>query len=248
MKKNIRIKITYDGTNFYGFQKQEKGRTVEKVLTKAVENTVKHPVKLFYSGRTDSGVHAFGQYANFYTDSTIDIGNLPKVINFHLPSDISVVEAKYVSDEFHSRYSAKGKFYRYTIYNNRYRNALYENRAWQYPYKIDTYKLRKSLSYLVGEHDFKSFMGRYATVKDTIRIINQIEVHQYGDVINIDFYGKSFLKNMVRIIVGTAVQISSKDKNPEIMKEALNRRERISAGMTAPACGLYLMDVFFRGN
>ncbi|EFM24679.1 tRNA pseudouridine(38-40) synthase TruA [Peptoniphilus duerdenii] len=245
---NIRIKITYDGTNFYGFQKQDRGRTIEKVLTKAVENTVKHPVKLFYSGRTDSGVHAFGQYANFYTESTIDIGNLPKVINYHLPTDISVVEAKYVDDNFHSRYSAKGKFYRYIIYNNKYRNALFENRAWQYPHKIDMEILEKSLSYLVGEHDFKSFMGRYATVKDTIRIIHKIEVNKVGDVINIDFYGKSFLKNMVRIIVGTSVQISSKNKSPEITKEALVRKERISAGMTAPACGLYLMDVYFRGN
>lgn len=245
---NIRIKITYDGTNFYGFQIQDHGRTVEKVLTHAVEETVKHPVKLFYAGRTDSGVHALGQYANFYSDTTIDIGNLPKVINYHLPKDISVVEAKYVNDNFHSRYSAKEKHYRYLIYNNYYRNALYENRAWQYPHYLDIEIMKESFKYLIGEHDFNAFMGRYASVKDTIRQIYKIEIKRENDLISIDFYGKSFLKNMVRIIVGTSVGIASKRKNPTLMKDALQNKKRNLAGMTAPSCGLYLMNVKFKGE
>ena len=106
---NILIKITYDGTKFHGFQIQPDERTVEGELNKALKKTLKEEVKVFYAGRTDRGVHALGQYANFYSDTTIDIGNLPKVINFNLPEDVSVVDAKYVTDDFHARYDAKSK-------------------------------------------------------------------------------------------------------------------------------------------
>lgn len=243
--KNIVLKIAYDGTNYHGYQEQPEYITVEEELRKAVEKTVRHNVKLFMAGRTDKGVHSLGQTVNFYSDTKIDIGNLPKVINYHLPEDISVMGAKYVDEEFHSRYSAKKKFYRYMIYTGKYRNPLYHNKAYHFPYPLDIDKMRKSVECLIGEQDFKSFMGRHAVVKDTIRTIDKIEIIEKNDFIYIDIYGKSFLKNMVRVIAGTAIEIGTGHRKVEFMQKALIAKKRKSAGPTAPACGLYLMKIYY---
>lgn len=240
---NILIKITYDGTNFHGFQLQPDERTVEGELNKGLAKTLNKEVKIFYAGRTDRGVHALGQYANFYSDTTIDIGNLPKVINFNLPEDVSVVDAKYVPEDFHARYDAKLKKYRYVVHLSRYRNALLLNKAYEYPYKVDPERMRKALSYLIGEHDFNSFMGKGAVVKDSIRTIDKIDVIEEGDFLYLDFVAKSFLKNMIRIVTGTALEIGRGQREIEYMKEALKMKKRKAAGPTAPACGLYLLDV-----
>lgn len=240
---NILIKITYDGTNFHGFQIQPDERTVEGELNKGLAKTLKEEVKVFYAGRTDRGVHALGQYANFYSDTTIDIGNLPKVINFNLPEDVSVVGAKFVEDDFHARYDAKLKKYRYVVHRSRYRNALLLNRAYEYPYEVDPDRMRKALSYLIGEHDFNSFMGKGAVVKDSIRTIEKIDVIEDGDFLYLDFVAKAFLKNMIRIVTGTALEIGRGQREIEYMKDALEKKKRKAAGPTAPACGLYLVDV-----
>lgn len=240
---NILIKITYDGTNFHGFQSQPDERTVEGELNKGLAKTLKEEVKVFYAGRTDRGVHALGQYANFYSDTTIDIGNLPKVINYNLPEDVSVVAAKFVPEDFHARYDAKLKKYRYVIHRSRYRNALLLNRAYEYPYEVDPDRMRKALSYLLGEHDFNSFMGKGAVVKDSIRTIERIDVIEDGDFLYLDFVAKSFLKNMIRIVTGTALEIGRGQREIEYMKETLEKKKRKASGPTAPACGLYLVDV-----
>ena len=240
---NILIKITYDGTKFHGFQVQPDERTVEGELNKALKKTLKEEVKVFYAGRTDRGVHALGQYANFYSDTTIDIGNLPKVINFNVPEDVSVVDAKYVTDDFHARYDAKSKKYRYVIYRSRYRNSLLYNRAYEYPYEVDPKRMQEALNYLIGEHDFNSFMGKGAIVKDSIRTINSIDVIEDGKFLYIDFVGKSFLKNMIRIVAGTTLEIGRGQREIEYMRKALEEKNRKAAGPTAPACGLYLVDV-----
>jgi len=240
---NILIKIAYDGTNFHGFQLQPDRRTVEGELNKGLYKTLKKETKIYYAGRTDRGVHALGQYANFYSDTTIDIGNLPKVINYNLPSDVSVIDANFVSEDFHARFSAKKKKYRYVIYKSRYRNALLYNRAYEYPHKINTDRMRKSLECLLGEHDYASFMGRNAIVKDSIRSIDKIDVIEDEKFIYLDFTAKSFLKNMIRIIVGTAIEIGRGNRDIDFMKEALLSKNRKKSGPTAPACGLYLMDV-----
>lgn len=242
---NIAMKIAYDGTNYHGYQEQPGFITVEEELRKAVEKTVRHPVKLFMAGRTDKGVHALGQTVNFYSETTINIGNLPKVINYHLPEDISVMGARYVEQDFHSRYSAKKKFYRYIIYRGKYRNPMYHNRSYHFPYPLNLENMRKASECLIGEHDFNSFMGRHAVVKDTIRTIEKIEIHEEKEVLYIDFYGKSFLKNMVRILVGTLIEIGTGHRDTEFMKRALVAKKRKAAGPTAPACGLYLMKIYY---
>lgn len=243
--KNIALKIAYDGTNYHGYQEQPGYITVEEELRVAVEKTVGHSVKLYMAGRTDKGVHALGQRVNFYSNTTINIGNLPNVINYHLPDDISVMGAKYVSDDFHSRYSAKKKFYRYIIYRGKYRNPIYHNKAHNFPYPLDIEKMRLATNCLIGEHDFNSFMGRHAVVKDTIRNIEKIEIIEKGELLYIDFYGKSFLKNMVRIITGTLIEIGTCHRDVDFMKKALEAKKRPSAGPTAPACGLYLMKIYY---
>lgn len=242
---NILIKITYDGTKYHGYQIQKNEKTIEGELTRAVSETLKKPTKIYSAGRTDKGVHSLGQFANFYAETTIDLGNLPRVINYHLPEDISVVSAKKVSNDFHARFSAKKKIYRYIIYNSRYRNALFYNRTYQYPFELNLETMKKSFNYLIGERDFVSFMGRDAIVKDTVRTIYSISISSKYDFLYFDFVGKSFLKNMIRIIMGTAIEIGRGKYPPIYMKEVLENKKRKNAGPTVPACGLYLMNVIY---
>lgn len=242
---NIKLTISYDGIKYHGFQKQPNVITIEEELNKAIEKTVKHKVKIYGAGRTDSGVHALGQVANFYSDTNITMENLPRVINYHLPEDISVIKAEVVPDDFHARFSAKGKHYRYIVFNGKHRNALYSCRAMHYNYPIEIERMEEAFEYLIGEHDYKTFMGRYAVVKDTIRRIDKITVKRKGQLIIVDFYGKSFLKNMIRIIMGTALEIGRGRLEPISMKESLESKKRISAGPTAPSYGLYLMDIYY---
>lgn len=242
---NILIKITYDGTKYHGYQIQKNEETIEGELTRAVSETLKKPTKIYSAGRTDKGVHSLGQFANFYAETTIDLGNLPRVINYHLPEDISVVSAKKVSNDFHARFSAKKKIYRYIIYNSRYRNALFYNRTYQYPFELNLETMKKSFNYLIGERDFVSFMGRDAIVKDTVRTIYSISISSKNDFLYFDFVGKSFLKNMIRIIMGTAIEIGRGKYPPIYMKEVLENKKRKNAGPTVPACGLYLMNVIY---
>lgn len=242
---NIKLVVSYNGAAFNGWQKQPDVRTVEGELEKAINKVLNKDVKLYGAGRTDRGVHAFGQCVNFYADTTIDIGNLPRVINYYLPSDVSVVNSSYVDEDFHARFSAKAKHYRYVVYKSYYRNALYDSSAMQLSYKVDVDKMRKALSCLIGEKDFKSFMGRNAIVKDTIRRVDKVEVTEDDKFIYFDFYGKSFLKNMIRIIVGTVIEIGRGHYDVSHMEKVLLSCNRKKAGPTAPAHGLYLMEIYY---
>lgn len=242
---NILLKVAYMGTNYHGFQMQPSCVSVEEELKKAVEKSVMHEVKLYYSGRTDAGVHAQGQMVNFYTDTKVEVKNMARLINYHLPEDISVLDARKVEEDFHARFSAKGKHYKYIVYNSFHRNPLYLNRAMHYNYNVDVDRMQRALDKILGENDYKAFMGRYAVVKDTIRRIDKIEVKRFGETIEFDFYGKSFLKNMVRIIVGTALEIGRGRLSEDCLYNAMKSKERIKAGPTAPGCGLYLMEIFY---
>lgn len=240
---NIKLDVSYDGTRYNGYQIQPDVLTVEGELKKAIEKSVKHEVKLYSAGRTDRGVHAFSQSLNFYSNTTINIGNLPRVINYYLPEDISIVKSKYVDEDFHARFSAKSKYYRYIIYRGRYRNALLSNRAMHYPFNLNLERMERAVECLIGEHDFNTFMGRNAIVKDTIRVIHKIDIIDNGEYLYIDFHGKSFLKNMIRIIVGTLVEIGRGRFEDDYMKRALEKKNRRAAGPTAPSYGLYLMKI-----
>lgn len=242
---NVGLKVAYMGTNYHGFQMQPDCNTVESELTKAISKALMHDVKIYYSGRTDAGVHAQGQVVNFQTNTTVKIQDMARVINFHLPDDISVLEVWKASDEFHARFSAKGKHYKYIVYNSFHRNPLYFERAMHYSYEVDVERMQNALNLIIGENDYSAFMGRYAVVKDTIRRIDKIDVTRVGDTIEFDFYGKSFLKNMVRIIVGTALEIGRGRLEEDTLYKAMISKKRIKAGPTAPGHGLYLMEIFY---
>lgn len=243
--KNIVLKVQYDGTNFSGFQIQPNLRTIQGELEKALTKTCKEEIKIVAAGRTDVGVHALGQVINFKSNTEIDIGNFPKVVNYNLPEDISVVGAKYASENFSARFDAKAKIYRYFIYNSRYRSAVYGKYSFNYPHKLSLERMKEASEILIGTHDFTSFMGRDSDVKDAIRTLYDIKIKQNGKFFVLDFYGKSFLRNMIRIMVGSLVEIGRGKKDIDFLKNALEEKKRESAGYTAPSCGLFLMKVIY---
>lgn len=241
--RNIALTIQYKGKNYSGFQIQPRDRSVQEELETALSRTCKENIKVVAAGRTDQGVHALGQVVSFHTSSTIDIGNFPKVVNFHLPEDISVVGARYVDDKFSARFSAKSKVYKYVIYNNRYRSAVHGEFSFNYPHHLDVERMREAVKPLIGTHDFTSFMGRKSIVKDAIRTIYSIEIERKGDFVEVTFHGKSFLKNMIRIIVGSLVEIGRGRRSIHFLEDAMLKEKRGTAGFTAPSCGLFLMEV-----
>lgn len=243
--KNIVLKVEYDGTNYAGFQIQPKLKTIQGELEKAISKTLRQEIKIVAAGRTDVGVHALGQVINFKCNTDIDIGNLPKVVNYNLPDDISVVGAKYERENFSARFDAKAKVYRYYIYNSRYRSAIYNKYSFNYPHKLNLKRMKDASKILIGTHDFTSFMGRDSDVKDAIRTLYEINIEQNGDFFILDFYGKSFLRNMIRIMVGSLVEIGRGKKEIEFLENALKEKKRESAGYTAPSCGLFLMKVIY---
>lgn len=240
---NIALTVQYKGKAYAGFQRQPDVVTVEEVLEDALEATFHKKIDLVAAGRTDAGVHALGQVVSFKVDTTIDIGNMPKVINFHLPEDISIVGAKIVDEDFSARFSSKSKIYKYVIYNSRYRSAIYGDFSYCFPHQLDLERMQEAVKCLIGTHDFESFMGRDSIVKDCIRTIYSVDIERKGDFVELTFHGKSFLRNMIRIIVGSLCDIGRGKLPTDFLEKSLLEKNRAKAGYTAPACGLFLLEV-----
>lgn len=243
--RNILLTIEYDGKNYVGWQMQHNGISIEGEVKKAIEKLTKEEIVLYGSGRTDSGVHAFGQRANFLTNSNISIDKFPFGINSFLPEDIAVVKAEEKEETFHARYCAKGKEYEYLIYNNNIMSPLYLGRASHVFYKLDINKMIRASKCLIGVHDFKGFMGSGSSVKSTIREIYDINIVKNGNLIKIKISGSGFLYNMVRIIVASLVDIGRGRFEEDRIKDILDSKKRDMANVTAPAEGLYLKEVFY---
>lgn len=212
----------------------------------ALEKLTGSPVRVTGSGRTDSGVHALGQVAHFKTASRLETRVFCVGLNALLPPDVSVLEAREHDAPFDARRHATGKIYRYEILNRREKPALERGRLWHQREPLDIEVMRKGAANLIGEHDFKSFRGRRSSTKTTVRNIRRIDVKKHGDRITIEIEGTAFLKNMVRAIVGTLVEVGRGKWPPEKVEEALKAMDRSKAGPTAPAHGLYLVKVFYR--
>ena len=240
--RNLKITIQYNGSNYCGWQKQPDSLGIQGTIEKAIYDITKEEVKLTGSGRTDAGVHALGQVANFKLSSGIPADRLPNALNAKLPKDISIIECKEVDDEFHSRYSAKGKRYRYLIYNSPYRSPIYKDTSYHVRYDLDFDKMCKEAQSLIGTHDFKGFMSSGSSVVDTVRTIYSIDITKNDDLIVIEVEGNGFLYNMVRIIVGTLVDIG-RGRIKNNMSEIINSMSRSKTGHTAPAHGLFLKKV-----
>lgn len=242
---NVKLTIQYDGTAYHGWQIQAGDITIQEELTKALKNIIGENIKVKGCGRTDSGVHAEKYICNFYTESRIPADRYPYALNSKLPRDIVCKAAEFEDEEFDSNRSAVSKRYIYRIYNSDIPDAFAGRYSWQYKYKLDDEKMRKAAEAFIGEHDFIGFASSGFTVKTTVRTIYSLDVKREGDMITIDVCGNGFLYNMVRIIAGTLVFVGSGKINPEDMPEIINSKCRERAGVTAPAHGLCLKEVYY---
>lgn len=242
--RNLKLTIQYDGTKYCGWQKQPSSSGIQGTIEYAIYEITKEKVNITGSGRTDAGVHALGQVANFKTNSSIPIAKIPDALNAKLPKDISIIDCQEVSDDFHSRYSATGKIYRYLIYNKPYRSPLYKDISYHVRYELDIEKMRSEAKSLLGTHEFKGFMSSGSSVKDTVRTIHNISINNSGDLIVLEVEGNGFLYNMVRIIVGTLVDIG-RGRIDKSLGEIIASQDRGEAGHTAPAHGLFLKKVHY---
>lgn len=241
--RNIKLTIEYDGKCYNGWQKQPNKLNIQGEIERAIYNITKEEVDLIGSGRTDAGVHALGQVANFKTNSEISIEKLPLAINSQLKNSIVIKEAEEVNERFHSRYNAKRKTYRYIINNSKCGTAIYRNLEYSYPFKLDAEKMKQASKYFEGEHDFKAFKSSGTSSKNSVRTIYKAIVKQEGEKIIIELTGNGFLYNMVRIISGTLLDVGLGKIQPEEIPEMIESKDRQRAGKTLPAHGLYLVEV-----
>lgn len=241
--RNIKLTIEYDGKDFKGWQKQPNKPNIQGEIERAIYNITKEEVDLIGSGRTDAGVHALGQVANFKTNSNILIEKLALAINSQLKNTIIIKKAEEVDERFHSRYNAKHKTYRYIINNSPCGTAIYRNLEYCFPIKLDVSKMQEAAKYFEGEHDFKAFKSSGTSAKNSVRTIYNASVKQEGEKIIIELTGNGFLYNMVRIISGTLLDVGLQKIKPEEIKNIIEEKDRQKAGKTLPAHGLYLVEV-----
>ncbi len=237
--------MSYNGQPFHGFQSQPDGLTVQDAVENALFVLTKEKIKITGCGRTDAGVHAVNYHFNFKSNTSIPEESFPLALNANLPDAIAVKSCRVVPDDFHSGFDAVKKTYTYKIHNSPIRNPFLDGFAWFYPGKLDVLKMKKAAEYIVGEHDFKAFMAQGGTVKTTVRKVFSIDIKKDEDLISIAVTGNGFLYNMVRIITGTLITAGAGRINPEDVEKIISSKNRENAGPTAPACGLYLSEVFY---
>ncbi len=239
-----KITIEYDGTNYYGWQKQDGLRTIAGTIETAIFNITGQETQVFGSGRTDTGVHAKGQVAHFDIEKQFEPYKLMMAINAHLvKDDISVINCEEVSEDFHARFSSKKRYYQYIILNRTPKEALDKNRVWRISQDLNIDQMQKAANYLLGNHDFSSFRSSQCTALSPVKTIDYINITKNGEYIYIDISAKSFLHHMVRNIVGTLVDVGLSKQEPSWVKEVLESKDRTKAGITAPAQGLYFVKV-----
>ncbi|MGB2691688.1 MAG: tRNA pseudouridine(38-40) synthase TruA [Thermodesulfobacteriota bacterium] len=242
--RNIKLTIEYDGTNYLGWQKQPRGSTVQEEIEKALNNMTGESIALLGSGRTDSGVHAFAQVASFKTNSNIKSIEFQMGLNSSLPIDITIREAIDVGTDFHAQFSAKSKKYIYKIFNSPHPSALLRKRVWFMPLELDINKMKEAAEYLIGEHDFKAFAQSGIEVKTTVRNVLNVSLEQKdNNIILFSIESTGFLKRMVRLIIGTLVQVGKEKITPLDFSNILESGEKTKFVYAAPPQGLYLKEV-----
>lgn len=243
---NVRLRLSYDGTDYGGFQMQKNAVTVQEKLEKALFKLYERRVKLIGAGRTDSGVHALGQAVSFHADPLIPVERIPWALNSFLPEDIVVWEAVEVSPDFHAARDAVSKIYSYTLDNAVFRQVLRRRYAWHCPYSLDLDLMQEGCRLLEGEHDFLAFKGSGSPSKNTIRTIYRAEVFKREDeeIIIIQVEGKSFLYKMMRFIAGALVELGRGALEPAKLQEAL-KGVKLRLGPALPAKGLCLQKVYY---
>lgn len=241
--RNIKLTIEYDGKDFNGWQKQPNKLNIQGTIEKAIQQITGEIVELNASGRTDAGVHAIGQVANFKTKTSIPIEKIPIAINSKLKKSIVIKKAEEVEEDFHARYTCKRKTYKYVIDNSKTGTAIYRNMKYCFNQKLDIQKMQKAAKHFIGEHDFKAFKASGTSSKSSIRTIYNAQIMKENEDIIIQLTGNGFLYNMVRIIAGTLIDVGIGKILPEEIPNILNSKDRTKAGKTLPPQGLYLVNV-----
>jgi tRNA pseudouridine38-40 synthase len=245
LSRRWRIVVEYDGTDFSGWQRQIGQRTIQETLEGAIRDMTGETVFVRGAGRTDAGVHANGQVASFDLALHIPPHGLLRGLNSILPPDLALVDVAEAAPDFDARFSARGKIYRYTIWNHFVRSPRLVRTAWHVRQPVDTDAVRRAAAALVGEHDFRAFRASDCDRKTTNRIVRRLDVDRQGPLITVDIEATAFLKNMVRIVVGTLVDLGRGRIPEDAPTRMLAGGDRSAGGMTAPAAGLTLLRVIY---
>lgn len=243
MEKNYKMLIAYDGSRYYGWQHQPDKITVQGEIENAIERFTGKRLEVIGAGRTDAGVHARGMTANVFLSTQMTDMQIRDHLNRYLPEDIAILEVREASKNFHARYSAVGKTYRYTLYYGEKPSVFERKIVTAISKKPDLEKMREAASLLMGEHDFKNFCINAQMKKSTVRIVDRIEIEEENNHIYLSFHGTGFLQNMVRIMVGTLLEVGYGKLSYEDIKNSLYGAESKKAGPTAAPEGLCLMEV-----
>ena len=239
----LALGIEYDGTSYNGWQRQKTGSGVQQRVEKALSVVANHPVEVICAGRTDTGVHASGQVVHFDTDSQRSERGWLLGANTNLPEDVNVTWVAPVSDDFHARFSATSRSYRYKILNRLQRSALHRNRAWWVYEPLEATLMHDAAQQLAGEHDFSAFRAAACQASTAVRTISQISVSRSGDWLTLDVTANAFLQHMVRNITGTLATVGLGEQEVDWVAEVLESRDRKVGGIAAPPHGLTLVDV-----
>ncbi len=246
---NFKLDISYNGKNYFGWQRQKNKITIQQTIEDVLKNILKiNKISLIGASRTDAGAHAVHQIANFKIQENLKIKTeiLIKQLNSSLPLDIRINSITAVSDDFHSRYNAKRREYRYYVYNYKIISPFFKDFTYFYPYEIDFTLLKKSIKFFKGEHNFSPFANlSKSNVKNTVRKIYKFFFYKKNNIITFVIVGNGFLKGMIRNIIGTILRINRLRQNPRIIKEIFRLNKREGNGPTAPASGLFLHRVYY---
>ena len=243
---NYQLLLQYDGTKLNGWQKQgNTDNTIQGKLEEILKRTYGTEIEVCGSGRTDAGVHAFGQVANFHAPAVYSPEEIQKILNEYLSKDIRVLQVKIVEERFHARLSAKGKTYEYRIDNGRIANVFQRKYTMREELPLDLQAMKDASVYFLGTHDFKTFCANKKMKKSTVRTITSIRIEEKDGIVSIRYTGNGFLYNMVRILTGTLIEVGRGKRKPEEMKSVLEAMDRGAAGFTAPAQGLFLVEVSY---
>lgn len=247
--QTILLTLSYDGGNYHGWQKQNHSKSVQETLERALSKAYRQPIAVEGSGRTDAGVHALGQCASYEVESALPVEQVKLVVNRLLPGDMLITDARCVPDGFHARYHAIGKTYEYKMIKSIERDPFKQRYAHQVTRDLNLEHIRRAMTHFIGTHDFKTYMAAGSQKKDSIRTIYafdvQVDASSDHEVITFSITGDGFLYNMVRIIMGTLIQIGTGTIQSDTVPDIILSGDRERAKLTAPACGLYLKKVYY---
>ena len=242
--RNIKMTIRYDGSRYKGFQRlKDNDMTIQGKIEDVLSKMADENIEIIGSGRTDMGVHAYGQVANFKTNSNLSIDKIKSYLYEYLPKDIVITNLEEVDERFHSRYNVKSKVYLYKIYDNKFHDPFLRRYTTHIPKKLDIELMKDASKYFIGEHDFTSFASSKSKKKSNVRTIYSINIKEDNDLIEIYFEGNGFLYNMVRIMTGALIDVGHKKISPEDIKKMIKEKDRTKSSDTALAKGLYLYKV-----